>query len=57
MTKYVFKKREEEAEIFAANVFAFRLQDGDGFAFFLSNPVDSRGKVTTNTTNKRSDRM
>jgi len=25
--------------------------------FFLSNPVDSRGKVTTNATNKRSDCM
>lgn len=25
--------------------------------FFLSNPIDSRGKVTTNATNKCSDRM
>ncbi|KYM92483.1 hypothetical protein ALC53_00938 [Atta colombica] len=51
-------KREKRKRKYLRPTFsAFRLQDGDGFAFFLSNPVDSRGKVTTNATNKRSDRM
>lgn len=44
----VFEKRRRSGNITFS---AFRLQDdGDNFAFF-SNPVDSRGKVTTNATN------
>lgn len=44
----VFEKRRRSGNVTFS---AFRLQDdGDNFAFF-SNPVDSRGKVTTNATN------
>lgn len=47
-------KWEEEAEVFAANVFrvsSTRRRRRFRIFFSLFNPVDSRGKVTTNATN------